>query len=64
MASNMRSRAPNASPRLAAPDSSETAAERRHPRLLQQVLVAFVLVLMGGLGAALLLAAAVMAGYE
>jgi hypothetical protein len=52
----MRTAAPNASPGM--------AREGRRTPLLHQIVVAFVLVLMGGLGAALLLAAAMLAGYE
>jgi hypothetical protein len=60
----MRNAAANASPGLAGPDAGARPAGARSARLLQQAVVAFVLVMMGGLGAALLLAAAVMAGYE
>jgi len=56
----MRSGAPNASP----PVTGAVAAERPKRGLLQQAVVAFVLVMMASLGAGLLLAAAVMAGMN
>ena len=55
----MRIETPNGSPSVA---GAPAPARRRRPPLLQQAVVAFVLVLMGGLGVGLLLAAAVMAG--
>ena len=57
----MRSGAGNVSPDLA--DAEHPAAPRRSS-LLQQAVVAFVLVVMASLGAGLLLAAAVMAGIN
>jgi hypothetical protein len=57
----MRIKTPNGSPSLRTAEGPE--ARRRLP-VLQQAVIAFVLVLMASLGAGLLLAAAVMAGLD
>jgi hypothetical protein len=57
----MRMTAANGSPSVRTP---ERPSARLRPSLLQQAVVAFVLVLMGSLGAGLLLAAAIMSGLD
>ena len=60
----MRSGAPDVSPRVAGAADAEQPDARPRRGLLQQAVVAFVLVMMASLGAGLLLAAAVMAGIN